>query len=288
MTTHTPVAECESGYDTFTVHSKVVDRSPLRQSVIDRHPRDDFLADFLMRNKGFIQTLRARRLRVEFAVSTGDRPMPAPEGTTMTDNDTTLEVEVTEVAIEIVEPEATRAFVIRHLLERQLGAGQSLGAQLVGASTDVSAALVHAPATVVDEIRSGATLPAALALTGAEVRGVVSSTGTRVRTAIGDYVGTQATLPNAVVVGAADVAEAVLRAQGTVAGSAIDSVFTVATTAARGGDVRDAAGRERRDIAARANAARANIAESWEHAAEEIRAAVKDYDEYVEASPDEV
>ena len=205
----------------------------------------------------------------------------------MTDNDTILEAEVTEVAIEVVEPEATRGIVIRHVLERQLGAGQSLGAQLVGASTDVSAALAHAPASVVDEIRGGATLPAALAHTGSEVRGVVSNTGTRVRTAIGEYVGNQATLPNAIVVGAADVAEAVLRAQGDVAGSAIDSAFTLATIAARGGDVRDAVGRERRGISARADAARADVAESWERAAEEIRGAVKDYDEYLEAFSDE-
>jgi hypothetical protein len=108
-----------------------------------------------------------------------------------------------------------------------------------------------------------------------------------VRTAIGEYVGNQATLPNAVVVGAADVAETVLRAQGDVAASAIDSAFTVATIAARGGNVRDAVGRERRDVAARADAARADITESWERAAEEIRGAVKDYDEYLEAFTDE-
>jgi hypothetical protein len=213
--------------------------------------------------------------------------MTAPEGTAMTDHDTVLEIEPTEVTIEVVEPAATRPIVIRHVLERQLGAGQSLGAQLVGASTDVSAALVHAPAGVVDEIRGGATLPAALAQTRTEVRDVVSSTGTRVRTAIGEYVGNQATLPNAVVVGAADVAEAVLRAQGDVAATAIDSAFTVATIAARGGSVRDAVSRERRDIAARADAARADIAESLERAAEEIRGAVKDYDEYLEAFSDE-
>jgi hypothetical protein len=213
--------------------------------------------------------------------------MTAPEGTAMTDHDTVLEIERTEVTIEVVEPAATRGIVIRHVLERQLGAGQSLGAELVGASTDVSAALVHAPASVVDEIRGGATLPAALAHTRTEVRGVVSSTGTRVRTAIGEYVGNQATLPNAVVVGAADVAGAVLRAQGDVAATAIDSAFTVATIAARGGSVRDAVGRERRDLAARADAARADIADSLDRAAEEIRGAVKDYDEYLEAFSDE-
>ncbi|MDT5073291.1 MAG: hypothetical protein QOH82_2611 [Mycobacterium sp.] len=203
--------------------------------------------------------------------------MTALEGTAMTDIETTL----------TVGPEATRGIVIRHVLERQLGAGQTLGAQLVGASTDVSVALVHAPATVVDQIRGGATLPAALAHTRTEVRGVMAGTGTRVRTAIGEYVGSQATLPNAVVVGAADVAEAVLRAQGNVAASAIDSAFTVATVAARGGNVRDALTRERRDVAARADAARADIAGSLERAAEEIRGAVTDYDEYLEAFTDE-
>jgi hypothetical protein len=208
--------------------------------------------------------------------------MTAPEGTAMTEIDTTLEQDA-----QVVEPEPTRGIVIHHVLERQLGAGQSLGAQLVGASTEVSVALVQAPATVVDEIRGGATLPAALAHTRREVRGIVASTGTRVRSAIGEYVGNQATLPNAVVVGAADVAEAVLRAQGTVAATAIDSAFTVATTAARGGDVGDALSRERRDIAARTEAARTDIAESWGRAAEEIRGAVKDYDEYLEPFADE-
>jgi hypothetical protein len=203
--------------------------------------------------------------------------MTAPEGTAMTDIETTL----------TVEPEAARGIVIRHVLERQLGASQSLGVQLVAAATDVSVALVHAPATVVDEIRGGATLSAALAHTRTEVRGVMAGTGTRVRTAIGEYVGNQATLPNAAVVGAADVAEAVLRAQGNVAASAIDSAFTVAMIAARGGNVRDALTRERRDVAARADAARADIAGSLERAAEEIRGAVTDYDEYLEAFTDE-
>src|SRR5258705_11380574 len=115
---------------------------------------------------------------------------------------------------EEAEPDSTRGIVIRHVLERQLGAGQSLGAELVGVTTDVSVALAHAPITVVDEIRGGATLPAALVHTGKEVRGVVAGAGSRDRTAVGEYVGNQAVLPNAVVVGAADVAEAVLRAQG--------------------------------------------------------------------------
>ncbi len=214
---------------------------------------------------------------------------------TETESSEVIREEPTEVTVEVVrtddaevvEPASTRGIVIRHVLERQLGAGQSLGAQLVGASTDVSVALAHAPASVVDEIRGGATLPAALDHTRTEVRGVVADTGSRVRTAIGEYVGNQAALPNAVVVGAADVAEAVLRAQGSVAATAIDSAFTVATVAARGGNVRESVTRERRDLAAQAGAARAEIAESIQRAAEEIRGAVKDYDEYLEAFSDE-
>jgi hypothetical protein len=192
--------------------------------------------------------------------------MTAPEGNDMSDQSETVEV--------VVEDAAPRRIDVRDVLERQLGAGQSLGRRLVGASTDVSVALAHAPASVVDEIRGGATLPAALGHAGTEVRGIVANAGTRVRTAIGDYVGSQATLPNAVIVGTADVAEAVLRAQGNVTASAIDSVFTVATVAARGGTVRDTVVRERRDVAATADVARNDIAGSWARASEEIRGAV--------------
>lgn len=200
----------------------------------------------------------------------------------MTDIDTTV-----EQAGGVAEPQPSRGLVIRHVLERQLGAGQSLGAQLIGASTDVSVALAQAPAAVVDEIRGGATLPAALAHTRTEVRDAIVGTGTRVRGAVGEWVGAQATLPNALVVGAADVAEAVLRAQGTVAATAVDSAFTVATTAARGGDVADVVRRSRRSVVARTEAARAEIAESWERAAEEVRGAVTDDEEYLEDAPDE-
>ncbi|MBJ7339569.1 hypothetical protein [Mycolicibacterium sp.] len=204
--------------------------------------------------------------------------MTALEGTDMPDHDTTPAEDAIPAA-EATTPEATPGVVIRHVLERQLVAGQGLGTQLVGASTEISVALVHAPVTVIDEIRSGATLPAALAQTRSEVQVALSGAGTRVRTAIGEYVSGQATLPHAVVRGAADVAEAVLRGQGTVAGSALDSAFTVATIAARGGDVAEALDRERRDVAAHADAARTDVAESWERAVEEIRGAVKDYDE---------
>jgi hypothetical protein len=77
-TRHTPVIEIESVSRVFTVHAQVDDRSPLRQSAFHRRPataiepfgcsrtpstnceacqsKTTSLADFLMRNKGFIQT----------------------------------------------------------------------------------------------------------------------------------------------------------------------------------------------------------------------------------------
>jgi hypothetical protein len=187
----------------------------------------------------------------------------------------------------ITTPTSSRPPVIRHVLERQLDAGHGLGAHLMGASTDLSVSLAHTPSAVVDEIRSGATLPTALAQSGAELRGILSTTGTRMRYAVGEYVGTQATLPNAVVVGAADVAEAVLRAQGTVAATAVDSAFAVATTAARRGDVADALNRGRREIAAGTDAARTDVVGAWRRAAAEIRGAVTDDDDYFEALSDD-
>lgn len=223
----------------------------------------------------------------------------------MPDSDTTLEadgetseltreepVEVTAEVIhvddsEVVELEPTRSLVIRQVLHRQLEAGQGLSAQLVDAATDVSVAVAHAPATVIDEIRGGATLPTALANTGTSVRGVVTDVGGRVRTAVGGYVGTQATLPNAVVVGAADVAESVVRAQGTVTASALSAAFSLASVAAQGGDVREAFGRERSELGATADTARDRIGESVSRAREEIRAAIKDYDELAGAFSDD-
>jgi hypothetical protein len=201
--------------------------------------------------------------------------------------------EPTEVAVveviqteddDVDEPESTRSIVIRHVLERQLVAGQSLSGQLVGAATDVTVAVAHAPADVIGEIRGGATLPTALARTGTSVRGVVTDAGGRVRTAVGGYVEAQATLPNAVVVGAADVAETVARAQGTVAASALNAAFALATVATQGGDVREAFGRERRELGETAGSARTKVGESVSRARDEIRGSMKDYDELVEAS----
>jgi hypothetical protein len=192
-------------------------------------------------------------------------------------------VEVVRTEDDVVdEPESTRSIVIRHVLERQLVAGQSLSTQLVDVATDVTVAVAHAPADVVGEIRGGATLPTALARTGTSVRGVVTDAGGRVRTAVGGYVEAQATLPNAVVVGAADVAETVARAQGTVAASAVNAAFALATVASQGGDVREAFSRERRELGETAGSARTRVGESVNRARDEIRSSIKDYDELVE------
>jgi len=171
------------------------------------------------------------------------------------------------------EDGAIRALAIRHVLERQIVASQSLTEQLLEVATDVSAAVVHSPATVVDEIRSGATLPTAFANTGTAVREVVNTAGSRLRTAVGEYVDGRATLPKAVVVGAADVAESVVRAQGTVAATAVTGAFTVAGVAVRGGDVREALGDERQEVRATAVAAREQVLDSWRQAREHVEAA---------------
>lgn len=179
---------------------------------------------------------------------------------------------------DIVDASPARGLAIRHVLERQLVVGNALGAQLVDAATDVSAAVVHTPAAVINEIRGGATLPTALAHTGTSLRGVVYDAGGRVRTAVGGYVVTQATLPNAVVVGTADVAETVVRAHGTVTVSALDAAFTLVSTAAQGGDVLEVFSRERVEVGAAVDAARHRVEESVSRARDEIRFAIKDVD----------
>jgi hypothetical protein len=196
-------------------------------------------------------------------------------------------IEVVRTEDDDAEPESTRNIVIRHVLERQLVAGQGLSSELVDAATDVTVALAQAPAGVVNEIRGGATLPTAFARTGTSVRDVVTDASGRVRSAVGEYVGNQATLPNAVVVGAADVAETVLRAQGTVTASALNAAFTLATSATQGEGVREIFGRERREVGAVADAARDRIGESVSRARDEIRSRIKDYDALVEAFSDE-
>jgi hypothetical protein len=172
-----------------------------------------------------------------------------------------------------IEDQRPARLAIRHVLARQLVAGNSLGVQLVDAATDVSAAVAHTPASVVDEIRGGATLPTALANTGTSLRGVAFGVGGRVRMAVGGYVAEQAALPNAVVVGTADVAESLVRAQGTVTASALNTAFALASTASQGGNVREAFGRERVEFGAAVEAARQRVEESVGRARTELRTA---------------
>ncbi|MDO3399656.1 hypothetical protein QWI29_06390 [Mycolicibacterium neoaurum] len=130
------------------------------------------------------------------------------------------------------------------VLERQLDAGQDLSTHLIEATTDAAVAVVESPAKVIAAIRSGATLPAALGETNEAVQEAVLMAGSRIRTAVGAYVNQQAPLPNAVIVGAAEVAAATVRGQGELVSSAVDGVFEVAVTVGRRGDVRDVIDRE--------------------------------------------
>ncbi|MCP9272279.1 hypothetical protein [Mycolicibacterium arenosum] len=176
-----------------------------------------------------------------------------------------------------------RSLAIRHLAQRQLSAGQDLSTRLVEAATDASVAVTRAPATVVTEIRSGATLPTAISRSGSSVREAVGTAGQQARAAVGEYVGTQAALPNAVVVGAADIAETVLRAQGAVAATAVNTAFSVAVAATQGGDVRETIGRERAALTAKRETVRGDVTASWDRARDELRGAVRDYDELATA-----
>lgn len=178
---------------------------------------------------------------------------------------------------EPTDSQPSRGLAIRHVLEHQLVAGNAVGTQLVDALTDVSAELVRSPAAVVDEIRGGATLPTALARTGTSLREVVYDAGGRLRTAVGGYVVEQAALPNAVAVGTADVAEAIVRAQGNVTTSALNAAFALAATATQGGDVRDAFGREREEVGAAVDEARNRVGAALRRAQDELGAAMKDY-----------
>ncbi|MGK2866304.1 MAG: hypothetical protein ACSLFA_06615, partial [Mycobacterium sp.] len=153
-------------------------------------------------------------------------------------------VPVVDQAAEVESDIRRRAVALRAALERQLDAGQGLSEELLGATTDAGVAIVESPAKVIAAVRSGATLPAALGETGDAVQDCVAAAGSRIRTAVGDYVGRQAVLPNAVIVGAAEVTGALVRAQGELASTAVDGAFAVATTATRRGDVRDAIDRE--------------------------------------------
>lgn len=182
------------------------------------------------------------------------------------------EVEAEDETTEDSEPEATP--VIREVIERQLEAGRNLSDELIVAVTDATAAVVESPVRVVTAVREGATLPTAIDQAGETLQNEMSATGSRIRSAVGEYVGHQATLPNAVITGVAGVAGSVIRGQGAVTGSGVHGIMTVATEAARAGDVRSTFTQEWRDTAEVAKSARADVADAWAAARQGIREAV--------------
>jgi hypothetical protein len=197
------------------------------------------------------------------------------------DNDAAVEISVAEAAedaawdaAEEADQEADTATPIREVLERQLLAGQGLTGQLLDTATELGAAFVEVPARVIAEVRDGATLPDALGETGSALQATLYLAGDRVRATVGRYVGGQATLPNAVIVGAAEVAASVVRAQGSVTASAVDAAFAVATVATQGGDIRDAIDREWRELSATVASAREDVSQTVDVAREGVRQAV--------------
>ncbi|WP_319434095.1 hypothetical protein [Mycobacterium sp. RTGN5] len=190
-------------------------------------------------------------------------------------SESTTESETVSAAspVEVAE-EPRMNIVIRHVLERQIAAGQALGSQLIDAATDVTTAIVHAPATFAGAIQAGETISSAWERTGAGVQDVLGEAGGRLRAAVTNYIGHQATLPVAVLGYAGEVAGSLASAQGTVAGSALDSAFAVATAAAQGDNVREVFDRNVEGLRATAVAARGDVGESAKRAGQEIRGAV--------------
>ena len=172
---------------------------------------------------------------------------------------------------------ATESDPGRHIgdvLERQLDAGQDLSTHLIEATTDAAVAVAESPAKVIAAIRSGATLPAAIGETNEAVQEVVLMAGSRIRTAVGAYVNQQAPLPNAVIVGAAEVAAATVRGQGELVSTAVDGVFEVAVALGRRGDVRDVIDREWSEFNATAVSVREAVEARIAVARQSIRDAV--------------
>ncbi|QYL14609.1 hypothetical protein [Mycolicibacterium pallens] len=193
----------------------------------------------------------------------------------MSETETTTESEpVDAVLIVDGEPTPRTNIVIRHVLERQIAAGQALSSQLINATTLLTTAIAHAPSTFAGAIQDGDTIAAAWERTGTGVADVVDEARGRLRAAVVSYVGHQATLPVAVLGYAGEVAASVASAQGTVAGSAIDGAFAVATAATQGDDVRAALSRNIDELRATAVAARGDITESVKRAGQEVREAV--------------
>jgi hypothetical protein len=204
----------------------------------------------------------------------------------MTDTDST-EMAADPADVELVEleadggdssedtvAEARAPLPIRAVLERQLVAGQTLSNELIDAASDLTAAIAEAPAALVNAVRGGATLPAAFTHSTSGLHHVAADAGDRMRAALGEYVSGQANLPNAVIGGAAEVTASLVRAQGSVAGSAVDAAFAVAAVAAHGGELRDALDREWRELSAAASSARENVNHTFDVARQSVRQAV--------------
>lgn len=180
-------------------------------------------------------------------------------------------VDVTTEVVGIGDTVTTkRTLAIRQVLTRQLDAGQGLTGELLGAATDISALLAHSPATVISEIEDGASLPEALSTTRDGLSDDLNAAGNRIRGAVGRYVAGQAVLPNSVISGGSDVAEAVLRARGSVLDAAVGAAFSLARIAAEGGDVREGYSRERSQVADRVGAARSEVEAAVDRARREI------------------
>jgi hypothetical protein len=190
-------------------------------------------------------------------------------------SESTTESETLSAAspVEVAE-EPRMNIAIRQVLERQIAAGQALSSQLIDAATDVTTVIAHAPATFAGAIQDGETISSAWERTGAGVQDVLGETGGRLRAAVINYVGHQATLPVAVLGYAGEVAGSLASAQGTVAGSALDGAFAVATAAAQGDNVREVFDRNVEELRATALAARGDVSESAKRAGQEIRGAV--------------
>ncbi|MDH6245462.1 hypothetical protein [Mycobacterium sp. OTB74] len=200
-----------------------------------------------------------------------------PTTTDDTANGQVIEAELIPVADETIEAESTGLAireVLGDVLERQLDAGHGLSRQLVSATAAAAEAIVESPAKVIAAVRDGATLPVAFSETSAAVQDVIVESGRDIRSAVGEYVGRNAVLPNAVIAGASQVAGSLVRAQGSLTATAVDGAFAVAGTAVQGEDVREAATRRWSEMRTTASTAREAIGEQVTVARQNIRDAV--------------
>ena len=193
----------------------------------------------------------------------------------MSETETTTESAPVDAIVPVDEESKPRTnIVIRHVLERQIAAGQALSSQLIDATTLLTTAIAHAPATFAGAIQDGDSIAAAWERAGTGVQDVVDEARGRLRAAVVSYVGHQATLPVAVLGYAGEVAASMVSAQGTVAGSVLDGAFAVATAATQGDDVRAAVSHNLDELRATAVAARGDVTESVKRAGQEVREAV--------------